>query len=218
MRNFVYLSEAQVESLYTRIPRGFVQGLTGDASTPSRFGHALAAEQFLETQGKLGGPTDGLEFMRGIQPFGYGLVDDYSQEVAYFGGQIGTTWVFLIGPRAGMIPEMESITTGGRLEATSVLTHRGLKSINQLIRSEETGELPKATQIFDSKLVLGLREGVTLFPPAPEPLLYVAKTLHRVRTANESLVLATPIFVAAPPEAPKKETKGGGWLGKLFGR
>lgn len=218
MRNFVYLSEAKVESLYSRIPRGFVQGLSGDAAAPSRFGHALAVEQFLETQGNLGGPTDGTEFMRGIQPFGYGLVDDYSQELAYFGGQVGSAWLFLIGPRDGMVAEMESITTGGRLESTSVLTHRGLKTFNQLLRSEETGELPKATQTFDSKLVLGLREGVQLFAPTPEPLLYVAKTLHRVRTATESLVLATPIFVAAPPDTGKKETKSGGWLGRLFGR
>ncbi len=220
MRTFVYLSEAKVDALSARIPRDFQQRLTGDAASPDRFGKALATEQYLESQGSLGGAADRTEFVRGINPFGYGVVADYSQELAYFGAQVGPTWVFLIGPRDGMIAEMEPITTGGMLDAKSGLTHAGLKALNQLLRSEETGDLQRALQTFDAQLVLGLRQGLTLFPPATTPLIYVAKALHRVRTASESFVLATPIFIAAAPETPKKDAPngGGGWLKKLFGK
>lgn len=216
MRNFFYFSEAKVNALHARIPPDFLR--VGEALSSDRFGHALAVEQHLASQASLGNVGDRTEFFRGEHPMGYGVVEDYSQELVYFGAQIAAenTWVFLIGSRQHLLASADPETTGGRVDPKSSLTHAGLKAFNQLLRSEEAGDLQNALQGFDPQLVLGLRQGIALFPPAAAPLHYVAKTLHRVRTSTELFILAAPLFVSAVPEAGRKESGGGGWLGKLF--
>lgn len=227
MRNFVYFSEAKVESIHSRIPKDLLVTLSlelkskpDSAKLPDRLLKALAAEKQLEFQGEL---VDSLEdrrdYFRGTHPLSYGLVEDYSQVLAYFGGQTGNTWVFLVGAREGLIGESEPVTTGGRLDSKSPLTHHGLKAMNQLLRSEEAGNLQNALQGFDPQLVLGLRQGTSLFPAPGAPLHYIAKTLHRVRTKDELFILGTPVYVSSAPSGAEKGGKsGGGWLGKLFGR
>ena len=220
MRNFVYLSDARVDAFHSQIPKESLQQLTGDAGAPNRFGHALAVELHLASQGLLGGLDDRATFIRGALPFSYGVVEDYSQELAFFGAKVEGGWVFLVGPRAGMVAGVDAVTTGGRLDSASALTHRGLKSLNQLLRSEEAGDLQKGLEAFDPQLVLKLRDGMSLFPAATMPLHYLARTLHRVRTKEEFFALATPVFVSAVPEMEKKQSAGGlgGLFGKLFGR
>jgi len=228
MRNFVYFSEAKVDSLHSRIPKDLLVTLTLElkskpdgAGLSDRFLKALAAERQLEFQGEFSsGFEERRDYFRGTHPLSFGVAEDYSQQLAYFGGQTGTTWVFLIGAREGLIGESEPVTTGGRLDSKSPLTHHGLKTMNQLLRSEEAGNLQAALQGFDPQLVLGLRQGASLFPAPGAPLHYVAKTLHRVRTKDDLFVLGTPVYVSSAPAAAgeKGGKSGGGWLGKLFGR
>lgn len=198
-RYYIYISQTKVEILVPQIPAQLLRSLEAEIKvnvgilaagikkpisdpSPELAAKVGVLSNYLDKQRDWTGTiADPRRYVKGVAPLQYGVMQDYWAELVVFGGVVDGVKLALIGSPASLIGAAADST------ANHSLNYYVLKFLSEAAEDAQgrggEGEYEKAVDG-------ALRAGV--LPPTRNRLEFLAKVLF----SNDSVLVATPIYVA----------------------
>lgn len=198
MRYYLYLSKNKIDMLFGQISRPSLEKIKGEIKfNTGIFSASLGAEMktdnnyyaklevleaYLNEQG-IGNLSRTGPFIRDTAVLKYGGVCEYASEIAFFGNNLGTKKLALIGSMTSLIGAVDTA------EANHALYYYTLKFMNEALEQDRplSDNLP-----YMGKLEAAIDIALRAMPENDTRLDFLARVLH----SSHRLVVATPIYVS----------------------
>jgi len=201
MKYYVYISKTKVDMLYPQIPPDFLASAEADlrvnlgvlsAGLKSRSpetsqelaGRVGVLSAYLRDHESVGTPDAPQYWFQAVAPLRWGVVREYAADIVFFGGQIGSRTVVLLGSSESIVGAAQTA------DAQHAPFHYTLSFLNAVLEGR--------TELTDkqaSRLLSWPHAVDTCFrtvPKSEQRIDFLARMLH----AEGDLLVGTPLYAA----------------------